>query len=98
MQEGLAEVALRLQTLVTASQMSEEGVPLPLDHPIFGQLTKRERDVLARLMTGSRVATIAAEMFISPVTVRNHLQAIFKKTGVSSQAALIELVRELGRS
>jgi len=54
--------------------------------------------VLARLMAGSRVTTIASEMFISPVTVRNHLQSIYKKTGVSSQAALIEMVRELGRT
>jgi PAS domain S-box-containing protein len=98
MQEGLTEVASKLQTLVTASQISDESIPVPLDHPIFRELTRRERDVLSRLMAGSRVATIATEMFISPVTVRNHLQSIYKKTGVSSQAALIEMGRELGRS
>lgn len=98
MQEGLAEVALKLQALMMASMASDEGVPVPLDHPTFKELTSRERDVLARLMAGSRVATIAAEMFISPVTVRNHLRSIYKKTGVSSQAALIEMVRKLGRA
>ena len=98
MQEGLAEIAMKLQTLVTASQMSDDSVAVPLDHPIFKELTPRERDVLARLMAGSRVATIATEMFISPVTVRNHLQSVYKKTGVSSQAALIEMVRKLGRA
>lgn len=98
MQQGLAEIALKLQTLVAASQMSDENVSVPIDHPIFRELTPRERAVLSRLMAGSRVATIAAEMFISPVTVRNHLQSIYKKTGVSSQAALIEMGRELGRA
>jgi PAS domain S-box-containing protein len=97
LQEGLAEVALKLQMLAAAAQMSDESVSVPLDHQLFSELTRRERDVLTRLMAGSRVATIAAEMFISPVTVRNHLQSIYKKTGVSSQAALIEMVRDLGR-
>jgi DNA-binding CsgD family transcriptional regulator len=57
-------------------------------------LSKREQEVLAELRRGGRVPTIAATLSISPTTVRNHLQRIFWKLGVHSQAELIEHVRE----
>ena len=57
-------------------------------------LSKREQEVLAELRRGGRVPTIAAALSISPTTVRNHLQRIFWKLGVHSQAELIEHVRE----
>jgi DNA-binding CsgD family transcriptional regulator len=58
-------------------------------------LSQREREVLTHLVVGSRVATIAELLFISPNTVRNHLKAIYRKVGVSSQRALIEVVKAL---
>jgi two-component system response regulator DevR len=61
--------------------------------PALSQLTSREREVLARLLDGERVHTIADELFVNPSTVRNHLSSIFKKVGVHSQAALIRLLR-----
>ncbi len=56
-------------------------------------LSARERDVVVLLLEGHRVSTIAQRLFLSPHTVRNHLKAIFRKTKVGSQAALIELAR-----
>jgi DNA-binding CsgD family transcriptional regulator len=56
-------------------------------------LSKREQEVVAELRSGSRVQTIARQLSISPTTVRNHLQRIFWKLGVHSQAELIEYVR-----
>jgi DNA-binding NarL/FixJ family response regulator len=58
----------------------------------LAQLTSRERDVLARLLEGERVPAIAAGLFVSQSTVRNHLSAIFRKFGVHSQT---ELMRRL---
>jgi PAS domain S-box-containing protein len=57
------------------------------------ELSVRQREVLARLMRGERVVTIAREMFISASTVRNHLATIFRKFEVHSQAELIERLR-----
>jgi len=51
--------------------------------------------VLEHLMVGERVSVIAANLFISEHTVRNHLKSIFKKTGTSSQAELVPWVRSL---
>jgi len=56
-------------------------------------LSKREQEVLDELRNGGRVATIANKLSISPTTVRNHLQRIFWKLGVHSQAELVEHVR-----
>jgi DNA-binding NarL/FixJ family response regulator len=53
-------------------------------------LSPREREVLKHFETGKRVPEIARTLFVSPYTVRNHLKAIFKKTGVNSQTELME--------
>jgi DNA-binding NarL/FixJ family response regulator len=68
-------------------------LPTPGELPELGQLTTRQREILSRLRRGDRVATIAAELYVSPSTVRNHLAAIFRKFGVHSQAELLELLR-----
>ena len=52
-------------------------------------LSPRQWEVVARLVRGERVATIAAEMYLSQSTVRNHLSAIFRKVGVHSQQELL---------
>jgi DNA-binding CsgD family transcriptional regulator len=56
-------------------------------------LTKREQEVLAHLLEGERVATVARALFVSPHTVRNHLRSIFAKLGVHSQPELLEHAR-----
>jgi DNA-binding NarL/FixJ family response regulator len=53
------------------------------------ELTSREQDVLARVLDGQRVPSIATELYLSQSTVRNHLSAIYKKFDVHSQAELI---------
>jgi DNA-binding CsgD family transcriptional regulator len=52
-------------------------------------LSRRQWEIVARLVRGQRVPTIAAEMFLARSTVRNHLSAIFAKVGVHSQEELL---------
>ncbi|RRJ87794.1 DNA-binding response regulator [Gulosibacter macacae] len=59
-------------------------------------LTPRERDVLERLETGASNKEIAAELFLSPTTVKSHLAAIYGKLGVPSRTAAIAKAREQG--
>jgi DNA-binding NarL/FixJ family response regulator len=49
--------------------------------------------VLTRLLDGQRISAIAADLFVSHSTVRNHLSSIYAKLGVHSQVDLIRLVR-----
>lgn len=90
----LSAVATRLQSLAFAASVTAESV-VPLEHPGLESLSKREREVLERLVSGSRVSSIASELFISPNTVRNHLKSIYRKLDVSSQSELIDWVRSL---
>jgi DNA-binding NarL/FixJ family response regulator len=57
------------------------------------ELSQRERDVATAVSSGVRVATIARNFRISPRTVRNHLQSIFRKVGVHSQIELVAALR-----
>jgi DNA-binding NarL/FixJ family response regulator len=60
----------------------------------FG-LTEREQQLIAELADGLGNAAIAQRLFLSEKTVKNHLNRIYAKMGVSSRAEAI--VRWLGR-
>jgi PAS domain S-box-containing protein len=54
-------------------------------------LTPREGDVLRLLTEGFDGAAIAEQLFLSPATVRNHIQHILGKLGVHSRAEAVAL-------
>jgi DNA-binding NarL/FixJ family response regulator len=61
--------------------------------PGLSTLTTRELEIVARLLSGDRVPAIAAELYLSPSTVRSHLAAVFGKLHVPSQQGLLDLFR-----
>lgn len=54
-------------------------------------LTQREIDVFKLAAGGARKDEIAEHLFISPATARTHLQRVYRKLGVHSQAELMAL-------
>ena len=52
-------------------------------------LTSRERDVVGALASGDTTSEIAARLFLSQHTVRDHIKTVFEKVGVSSRAELV---------
>lgn len=70
-----------------------ELLPSAKDHPELSRLTSRQWEILIRLMRGDRVATIAADLFLTPGTVRNQLAAMYTIFDVHSQAELLALLR-----
>jgi len=57
-------------------------------------LTKREKEVFEILVQDKTTKEIAAELFISEKTVRNHISNAIQKLGVKGRAqAVIELIR-----
>jgi DNA-binding NarL/FixJ family response regulator len=58
----------------------------------FGQLTEREWEILELLHAGRDTGQIAAELFVSPVTVRSHVSAILRKLQVPDRQAAVDLL------
>ena len=86
-----------------ASELSAAGTMAKLQSlpecdafPDLSRLTSREWQVLARLIDGERVKSIARHLYVSESTVRNHLSSIYSKFGVHSQSDLLLLVRDYG--
>ena len=57
-------------------------------------LTKREKEVFDLLMQDKTTKDIAALLYISEKTVRNHISNVIQKLGVKGRSqAVIELIR-----
>ncbi|MGV4325522.1 response regulator transcription factor [Trueperella pyogenes] len=59
-------------------------------------LTEREREILRLALNGGTVADIAARVYLSEGTVRNHLSAAIGKMGVRTRAEAARAARDLG--
>jgi DNA-binding CsgD family transcriptional regulator len=92
----LQELDVSIQQLAGAIESYRRiGQPpreLRADSPLH-QLSSRERQVLDLLGQGYRPRSIAERLHVSPETVRNHLKAMFRKTGTHSQEEMTALLR-----
>lgn len=59
-------------------------------------LSAREIKILRARAKGRSVEEVAADLYLSPGTVRNHIQNILKKTGTRSQREAIKVARQAG--
>jgi two-component system response regulator DesR len=71
---------------------------LAADSLVTGEspLTGRETEVLRAARDGSSVATIAAGLFLSEGTVRNHLSAAIGKTGATNRGEAVRVADDNG--
>jgi DNA-binding CsgD family transcriptional regulator len=98
--DSVRETQLQTHLLRIAQELRAAGLipgieqlPALAEAPRLGELTSRELAVLTRLLDGQHVPAIAADLFLSPSTVRNHLSSIYAKLGVRGQVDLIRLLR-----
>jgi two-component system nitrate/nitrite response regulator NarL len=87
--DAIAAVA-RGETIMgsdTAGVIAEEiRVRAPTER---GTLSQREREILLLTADGHSAAVIAGKLYLSPATVKTHLQRIYQKLGVSDRAAAV---------
>jgi DNA-binding NarL/FixJ family response regulator len=82
-------IARRVAEFFAAAPAATSGSPFP-------QLTSREHEILALVAAGRSNAQIAAELFLSPKTVRNNVSNIFAKLHVADRAEAIIRARDAG--
>jgi DNA-binding NarL/FixJ family response regulator len=61
-------------------------------------LSPREREVLELIATGATNPEIAAQLFLSPHTVKEHTSALYRKLGVRNRAEAVQRAQRLGLS
>lgn len=59
----------------------------------LAKLTDREWEVLSAMEQGRSTGEMAAQMYVSPVTIRTHVSAILRKLRVTTRGEAIELAR-----
>jgi DNA-binding CsgD family transcriptional regulator len=89
LERGIQQLAGAIQNYRKTGHAPREFAP---DSPLQ-PLSPRERQVLELLGQGYRPRSIAEQLNVSPETARNHLKAMFKKTGTHSQEELTALLR-----
>lgn len=84
-----AQVASAVLAQASAGSRSGPGAAFP-------GLSTRELDVLDLLARGRGNTEIAAVLFLSPKTVRNHVSAVLGKLGVATRAEAVARARDMG--
>ena len=80
--------------LVISDPDRPQDIPVSLLMDYFG-LTRSEAALAAALMRGTGIDQHAIVLNISPVTARNHLQALLRKTSTHRQADLIAILNKV---
>ncbi|MBD8728117.1 response regulator transcription factor [Frigoribacterium sp. CFBP 13707] len=94
---GIVDVArgggvLSARATAALIRQVSEATPPAVDTAVaalFDRLTPRERDVVVAAAAGKDNATIAAEMFVSPFTVKTHVSRAMTKLQARDRAQLV---------
>lgn len=81
--------------LSTTAPGGQEDVPPELAR-LVEALTPRERELVAAAARGEDNATIADRLFLSPVTVKTHLNRAMAKLAVRDRGQLVALAHRVG--
>lgn len=98
--EAVAAGRPQLSDTATRALLAHVSAKSPPSEPVnearLSVLTERERDVLEAVVRGGSNEEIAAEMFISPYTVKTHVNRAMTKLGARDRAQLVVIAFEAG--
>lgn len=73
-------------------RLLKESVKPPAQDPKLDLLTVREREILEMIKEGQQNKEIADRLFISPFTVRKHIENVYSKLHVKNRVEAIRLL------
>jgi len=91
-----AELASAIRRTVAGERVIDPKLAIDALSEGDNPLTGRERDVLAAAARGAGIAAIAAELFLSPGTVRNYLSLAIQKLDAKNRFEAASIAREKG--
>ncbi|WP_166352815.1 response regulator transcription factor [Phytoactinopolyspora limicola] len=77
-------------------RFSGHGTAAPVSHPELHRLTEREREIMAWVATGRSNDEIAADLVVSPATVRTHVSRAMVKLNARDRAQLVVFAIQSG--
>jgi two-component system response regulator DesR len=91
-----AELAIAIRRALVGERVVDPGLALAALSEGANPLTTREREVLKASAGGASIAGIAATLYLSEGTVRNHLSVAIQKLGVHNRIEAARLAEEKG--
>ena len=94
--EGRPQLSDAATRALLAHVSSQNTGSQSIDEVRLSSLTERERGILEAVVRGGSNDEIAAEMFISPYTVKTHVNRAMMKLGARDRAQLVVIAFEAG--
>ncbi len=91
-----AELATAIRRVMAGERVVDPDLALTALSEGENPLTPRERDVLKASLDGASIAEIAAHLYLSEGTVRNHLSTAIQKLGVHNRIEAARLAEAKG--
>ena len=92
--DGFVDDAAQLATLVDAGSAASAAAARDEGDAAPTALTVRQREILLLMATGLGTDEIAARLFLSRSTVRNHVARILRQLGCHSRLSAVARARE----
>lgn len=91
-----ADLAVAIRRVMTGERVVDLDLALSALSDGSNPLTNRERDVLKASLAGASIADIAAKLYVTDGTVRNHLSTAIQKLGAQNRIEAARLAEEKG--
>ena len=90
------QLAIAIRRVMAGERVVDPELALAALSDGDNPLTGRERDVLKASLDGTSVADIAAQLYLSEGTVRNHISTAIQKLNVHNRMEAAHLAKERG--
>ncbi len=91
-----SELAVALRRVMNGERVVDPDLALSALSSGHNPLTSREREVLSASLFGASLAAIAARLYLSEGTIRNHLSTAMQKLGAQNRMEAARLAEQKG--